>query len=1038
MAFHSLEKLSPGDQHLFHQYGRGPSIPLQHRTVTSAFESIAGTYPYAKAVRECFGQERTLTYAELDWRSNMVANHLITNYNLQPKQRVVCVYSRSLEMTIFILGVLKAGCQYVPIDGSVMVEESLQHVIRDSGAPIILCLSSFEEKVERSMPLDSDATIVAIDALDPLWRRGDTRNPEIPVGPYDGAYAIYTSGTTGAPKGVDVTHEGTCNTLLNEPGKLGITVGTNVSSVLMLGFDMCAWEILGTLMNGGCLNLRGSSGRGGDKDVWASCLSKSDVVIATPSAAQKYLPRHEEFPNIKTIAVGGEPCPLTLAQEWAPHVRFLNVCGPTEISILNTAHTHKLGAKLSIGRPNPNTNVYILDDKECPVKIGEPGLMWVGGLGVTKGYLNLPELTAQRYRPDKFTRDGRMMFNTGDLCRWLDNGEIEPLGRQDDQVKINGVRIELDGVSASVESFRNVAKACALKIGEKLWAFYSCHGHVDEEELKLHLTNLLAHYSRPSRLVRIEDMPMTPGGKVDKKALRAMAETLQQQDQAMAKPPTPPETPPTTAYVPYNTNQFEDNAAPRYAQDANNQMISLSNLEKGLVPVRTASSATSIKSYDDLEVEKAAIELPQKNGFHGGRYVRYKLFNAYRKLFLFIFMINLFVFIGLAAGAKAGLPLDGIANAVAANLLIAIVIRNEYGINFVFWLATRVPKSAPLWIRRHMARCYHLGGLHSGAAICATGWWVIFAVQSTIYFVRKDEFNHVNVPTVVLTFLILAILLAMLVMAYPRVRMTMHDQFEWMHRFGGWTALALVWAHIAVTNASVSPEKPLVNNPAIWMVAVISYTIILPWVQLRKVNVRPEPLSKHAIRLHFDYCTPKPGKGIRLTTKPLREWHGFATIPIPGKAGFSVVVSRAGDWTGQMIDNPPTHLWTRTTPASGVFRMLPLFRKVVLIATGSGIGPCLPVILAREVPVRVFWSTPNPETTYGREIIEGVLATDPDAVIWNTRKQGRPDMAVEAYRLYKESGAECVAIISNAKVTSKLVYDLEARGVPAFGPIFDS
>ncbi|KAK7934656.1 hypothetical protein PG985_000151 [Apiospora marii] len=1009
MAFHSLEKLSPGDQHLFSQYGRGPSIPLQHRTVTAAFESIAGTYPYAKAVRECFGQERTLTYAELDWRSNMVANHLITNYNLQPKQRVVCVYSRSLEMTIFIMGVLKTGCQYVPIDGSVMVEESLQHVIRDSDAPIILCLSSFEEKVERSMPLDSNATIVAIDALDPLWRRGDTRNPEIPVGPYDGAYAIYTSGTTGAPKGVDVTHEGTCNTLLNEPGKLGITVGTNVSSVLMLGFDMCAWEILGTLMNGGCLNLRGSSGRGGDKDVWASCLSKSDVVIATPSAAQKYLPRHEEFPNIKTIAVGGEPCPLTLAQEWAPHVRFLNVCGPTEISILNTAHTHKLGAKLSIGRPNPNTNVYILDEKECPVKIGEPGLMWVGGLGVTKGYLNLPELTAQRYRPDKFTRDGRMMFNTGDLCRWLDNGEIEPLGRKDDQVKINGVRIELDGVSASVESFRNVAKACALKIGEKLWAFYSCHGHVDEEELKLHLANLLAHYSRPSRLVRLDDMPMTPGGKIDKKALRAMEEPLKAQDQA-AMPPTPPETPPTA----------------------------LSNLEKGLVPVRTKSNATSVKSYDDLEVEKAAIELPQKNGFHGGRYVRHKLFNAYRKLFLFIFMINLFVFIGLAAGAKAGLPLDGIANAVAANLLIAIIIRNEYGINFVFWLATRVPKSAPLWIRRHFARCYHLGGLHSGAAICATGWWVIFAVQSTIYFVRKDEFNHVNVPTVVLTFLILAILLGMLVMAYPRVRMTMHDQFEWMHRFGGWTALALVWAHIAVTNASVSPEKPLVNNPAIWMVAVISYTIILPWVQLRKVNVRPEPLSKHAIRLHFDYCTPKPGKGIRLTTKPLREWHGFATIPIPGKAGFSVVVSRAGDWTGQMIDNPPTHLWTRTTPASGVFRMLPLFRKVVLVATGSGIGPCLPVILAREVPVRVFWSTPNPETTYGREIIEGVLATDPDAVIWNTRKQGRPDMAVEAYRLYKESGAEAVAIISNAKVTSKLVYDLEARGVPAFGPIFDS
>lgn len=112
--------------------------------------------------------------------------------------------------------------------------------------------------------------------------------------------------------------------------------------------------------------------------------------------------------------------------------------------------------------------------------------------------------------------------------------------------------------------------------------------------------------------------------------------------------------------------------------------------------------------------------------------------------------------------------------------------------------------------------------------------------------------------------------------------------------------------------------------------------------------------------------------------------------------------------------------------------------QVVLVATGSGIGPCLPVIFSRQLPLRVFWSTPNPEETYGQAIVEGVRIADPDAVIWNTRKQGRPNMAVESYRLYRESGAEAVCIISNAKVTSKLVYDLEARGVPAFGPVFDS
>jgi non-ribosomal peptide synthetase component F len=162
-----------------------------------------------------------------------------------------------------------------------------------------------------------------------------------------------------------------------------------------------AWEILGTVMNGGTLHIRGS----GD-DRWAECLRRVDIVTATPSVVLKHMPRRQDFPNIQTIAVGGEPCPVALAEHWAPHVNFWNVCGPTEISILNTAHLHKAGGILSIGKPNPNTNVYILNDDESPARIGQPGVMWAGGLGVSRGYLNLPELTAARYKVDKFTRDG--------------------------------------------------------------------------------------------------------------------------------------------------------------------------------------------------------------------------------------------------------------------------------------------------------------------------------------------------------------------------------------------------------------------------------------------------------------------------------------------------------------------------------------------------------------------------------------------------------------------------------------------------------
>jgi acyl-CoA synthetase (AMP-forming)/AMP-acid ligase II len=239
MSFQSIGVLSPEDQLLFNRYGRGPSVPLAHRTVTDAFEAMVSAYPYTPAVRECYGLERTVTYAELDWRSNIVANYLIHDCGLTPGHRVVCVYSRCIEMCAFILGVMKAGCQYVPIDGAVMVEQSLQHVIQDSAAPIILCLSSFKYKVIKSLPERSMARVVVLDAVDPIWRKGDTRSPEVHVRPDDGAYAIYTSGTTGKPKGVDIRHEATCNTLLNEPSKLGITVGTNVACVLMLGFDMC-------------------------------------------------------------------------------------------------------------------------------------------------------------------------------------------------------------------------------------------------------------------------------------------------------------------------------------------------------------------------------------------------------------------------------------------------------------------------------------------------------------------------------------------------------------------------------------------------------------------------------------------------------------------------------------------------------------------------------------------------------------------------------------------------------------------------------
>ncbi|KAH7359416.1 surfactin synthetase subunit 3 [Plectosphaerella cucumerina] len=1049
-SFHGLEELPLADRVLFNTFSRGERVPIPYGVVHHAFEAIVAENPDVVAVRHHDGT--TITYSELNRRANMLANELRATYELKRGERVVLVYSRCIEMVVFIFGVLKAGGQYVPLDGGIIPEETLGYDIADSGARVVLCIPKFKSKVNHSIPYNrkSAVKVLALDERSDLWTHGSTATPGVEVTPSDGVYVIYTSGTTGKPKGVDVRHRGVTNTLLAEPSKLGIKVGSQVAQQLNVGFDMCAWEILGTMMNGGTLHIRGS----GDEN-WKDCLQRVDTVIATPSVVLKQMPDPREFPRVRTIAVGGEPCPLALAEKWAPYVRFWNVCGPTEISVLNTAHRHRPGATLSIGRPNPNTNVYILDENEKPVKIGEPGVMWAGGCGISRGYLNLPELTAERYKDDKFTKDGRKMFNTGDLARWLEDGSLEPLGRKDDQVKISGFRVELDGVSRAIEKCPLVTKGCALKIGEKLWGFYSSASPIDEDELK-HIVGVgLPFYAVPTIWRHLQVIELTPNGKVDKRLLTALAT-----GQALPSPaPVPVAAParPTT----YSLSPIQ---VPAPVQThALSHMTSSSTLGGDALPGRAEpwSPATLVGGFqDELVAEKGGLEivtgertydeyeLPQKKGFHGWRWLRHRGLSAYRKLFGVIFATNLAVFVWMLFQARNrgfALPLKDLATAVAANLLGAVLLRQEYVVNLIFWACSRVPTSFPLSIRRHFARVYHNGGVHSGCAVSATVWWIIYAGAATGSFLSPAPLYAVTLPTIILTYMILALLVAMLIMAYPTIRAKVHDQFEWTHRFAGWTALGLVWAQLVLSaNTASLPGQSLgdslAKTPALWLLALTTFSIALPWMRLRRVNVVPEPLSKHAVRLHFDFHTPGPSssQGVRITDAPLVEWHAFAAIPDPSGKGFSIVVSKAGDWTKKIIENPPTSIWTRGSPASGVLAIAPLFKKIVLVGTGSGIGPCLPVLMERRVPARVLWSTKNPISTYGQGIMDTILAADPDALIWDTDERGRPDLVKLAYNLYKESGAECVAIISNGPTTNKFVYQMEARGVPAFGPIWDS
>ena len=462
-----------------------------------------------------------------------------------------------------------------------------------------------------------------------------------------------------------------------------------------------------------------------------------------------------------------------------------------------------------------------------------------------------------------------------------------------------------------------------------------------------------------------------------------------------------------------------------------------------LFSVETSSVASAASSTDSL-LDKKELVMPQKRGIHKVRALRFRFFDIYRRLFSLVFIANLGGLIALLINHNTlgVIKLSDIATATAANITVAILMRQEYVINSLFAIFCSVPTWMPLFIRRQCAKIYHIGGLHSGCAVAATVWFLIYTIVATNdVFLNMDELR-INLAILLLTYILIALLIGILIMAHPKVRQRTHNSFERIHRFAGWSALAIFWIQSILSTEESRGDTPLgvalSQSPPFWLLLIATASIILPWLRLRKVSVESEVLSKHAIRLHFDYTTPAIGTGVRISERPLVEWHAFATITRPGRTGFSIVVSNAGDWTKRQIERAPTKLWVRGAPAAGVLSIVPLFKRVVLVATGSGIGPCLPVIMAKKVPFRIFWSTPNPEENFGKEIINTIMEADPNAVIHNTRTMGRPDMVAVSWRLLAESGAEAVCIISNQKLTQKVVYGMEARGIPAYGAIWDS
>jgi NAD(P)H-flavin reductase len=223
------------------------------------------------------------------------------------------------------------------------------------------------------------------------------------------------------------------------------------------------------------------------------------------------------------------------------------------------------------------------------------------------------------------------------------------------------------------------------------------------------------------------------------------------------------------------------------------------------------------------------------------------------------------------------------------------------------------------------------------------------------------------------------------------------------------------------------------------MLCLITLSVVSPWLTLRKVEVDIVKPSNQVVLARFDYGdTPFPGSSNAISRTPFGEYHGFANIPAPDEPGYRLAISRAGDWTGRFIEDPPDHVWVKGITTSGVARIEELFTKVVYVGTGSGIGPILPHLLAGKVPCHLIWATRDPRETFGDAFVDEILAHTDNPLIWNTQTHGKPDLSQLALDAVRDHDAEAVIVISNQKLTRRLVHDLESHGIPAYGAIWDS